>query len=489
MPCGVAAGDVTGDRAIIWSRANRPGRMHVEYATTESFRGSRRRVGPVASEATDFTTRIDVTGLPPGQRIFYRVHYEDTGNRQATSEPVVGSFQTPTALNGTPRDVTVLFSADTCGQGFGINPDWGGYRLYETMRRHAPDLFVNSGDTIYADQPLQPEVVLEQPEAGPGVWKNVVTEAKSRVAETLADFRGCHAYNFMDDHLRRFNAEVPLLVQWDDHEVHDNWYPDQILGDARYRERRSSVLSQRARQAFLEYTPIRRSRDPERIYRNIRYGSLLEIFMLDERSYRGTNSANVQTTPSDGTAFMGPRQMAWLKQALKASRATWKVIASDMPLSHVVLHDLAEQPPRYEAVANGDDGAPKGRELEIAGLLQFMKQQRIRNTLWITADVHYCAAHYYDPANARLTQFDPFWEFVAGPLNAGTAPPPTTLDATFGPVARYRNGGRIFGRAPSEGLQFFGKLKVDARTRALTASLHDLANATLFSVDLAPEDV
>src|SRR6185436_2352401 len=102
------------------------------------------------------------------------------------------------------------------------------YRLYETMRRHAPDLFINSGDTIYADQPLQPEVVLEQPEAGPSLWKNVVTEAKSRVAETLADFRGCHAYNFMDDHLRRFNAEVPLLVQWDDHETHDNWYPGQM---------------------------------------------------------------------------------------------------------------------------------------------------------------------------------------------------------------------------------------------------------------------
>jgi alkaline phosphatase D len=145
----------------------------------------------------------------------------------------------------------------------------------------------------------------------------------------------------MDDHLRRFNAEVPLLVQWDDHETHDNWYPGQMLGDTRYRERRSSVLAQRARQAFLEYTPTRRSRrDPDRIYRNVRYGSLLEIFMLDERSYRGTNSANVQTNPSDATAFMGTRQMAWLKQALKASRATWKIIASDMPLSHIVLHDL-----------------------------------------------------------------------------------------------------------------------------------------------------
>ena len=66
---------------------------------------------------------------------------------------------------------------------------------------------------------------------------------------------------------------------------------------------------------------------------------------------------------------------------------------------------------------------PLGRELEIADLLRFIKTRRIRNVVWITGDMHYCAAHHYDPARARFTDFDPFWEFVAGPLHAGTFGP------------------------------------------------------------------
>ena len=114
-----------------------------------------------------------------------------------------------------------MWSGDTGGQGWGINPEWGGMRLYDVMRRARPDFFVNSGDLVYADTPLKPEVDIP----GGGTWKNVVTPAKSKVAETLEEFRGNHRYNLTDEHVRRFNAEVPLYVQWDDHDVVDNWYP------------------------------------------------------------------------------------------------------------------------------------------------------------------------------------------------------------------------------------------------------------------------
>ena len=66
---------------------------------------------------------------------------------------------------------------------------------------------------------------------------------------------------------------------------------------------------------------------------------------------------------------------------------------------------------------------PLGRELEIAELLRFIRDRRIRNVVWITGDVHYCAAHHYDPSRAQFTDFHPFWEFVAGPLHAGTFGP------------------------------------------------------------------
>ena len=105
------------------------------------------------------------------------------------------------------RDVTFAWSADTVGQGWGINAAWGGLRIYETMRRAQPDFFVHTGDTIYADSPLPPEIQL--PDGT--MWKNVVTPAKSKVAETLDEFRGNYTYNLLDEHVRRFNAEVPQL--------------------------------------------------------------------------------------------------------------------------------------------------------------------------------------------------------------------------------------------------------------------------------------
>jgi alkaline phosphatase D len=86
-----------------------------------------------------------------------------------------------------------------------------------------------------------------------------------------------------------------------------------------------------------------------------------------------------------------------------------------------------------------EDGAPLGREFEIADLLSFIKHAGVRNTVWITADMHYTAAHYYDPNRAVFQDFDPFWEFVSDPLHAGTWAP-SDLDNTFGPVALFQKG-------------------------------------------------
>ncbi len=478
IPFGVASGDVSSGRAIVWSRSDRAARMVVEYSTTESFTDVRRVRGPAALESSDFTARVVLTDLPSGQRIFYRVRFQDLSDLRAWSEPSAGSFPT-SAIE--PRDITIAWSADTVGQGWGRNPAWGGLRMYETMRKTQPDLFINVGDTIYADQPVLAEVPLDDG----SVWRNVVTPAKARVAESIDEYRGCYQYNLDDEHMRRFVAEVPQVVMWDDHEVRDNWFWERRQdADGRYQEKSVAVLAARARQAFFEYNPLPVvGDDPERVYRSVRMGPLVEVFALDMRSYRGPNSANRQPGSGEATALLGAAQVAWLKGALAASRATWKIVASDMPIGLVVA-DGAEA---FEAVANRDGGPPLGREIEIADLLAFIQARKIRNTVWVTGDVHYCAAHHYDPARARFTRFDPFWEFVAGPLHAGTFGP-GALDATFGPEVRFSGvpPGMKQNRPPSDGLQFFGTLRIDARTRALTVQLRDVAGRTLYSVELPP---
>jgi alkaline phosphatase D len=475
---GTAAGDVGVDRAIVWAHVDRPARMIVEYSTTESFRRVERVRGPLATEQTGFTARVAMRGLPAGQRIHYRVLFEDGANSRLVGPPATGVFRTASQA---PANVRIAWSADTVGQGWGIDELRGGMRLFETMRRAEPDVFINVGDTIYADQPLADQVTLDDG----SIWRNLVTPAKSKVAETLDDFRGAHLYNRLDLHYKRFAAEVGQVTLWDDHEVRDNWFPSQeIPQDARYGETRVRVLAERARRAFLEHYPIPLDADGAgRVYRTIPYGPLVDIFALDMRQYRGPNSENLQPALTAASAFMGADQVRWLQEQLASSRATWKVIAADMPLSVVVPHAPGEQ----EAVANGDPGPPLGRELEIAGLLKFIKDQKIRNVVWITADVHYCAAHHFDPARAVFREFDPFWEFVAGPAHAGTFAP-GVLDPTFGPELRFSGVPADLkpNRPPSEGLQFFGTLNVDARSRVLTVQLHNLAGAAIYRNELSP---
>lgn len=140
----------------------------------------------------------------------------------------------------------------------------------------------------------------------------------------------------------------------------------------------------------------------------------------------------------------------------------------------------------FEAVANGD-GPPLGREFEFADLFRTLKRSKVRNVAWITADVHYCAAHYYDPAKAQFTEFDPFWEFVSGPIHAGGFGP-NTLDNTFGPQVVFQKAPE--GRAnvpPAEGGQFYGLVRIDAKTGALKVALKDLSGATLYEKALPPE--
>jgi alkaline phosphatase D len=211
--------------------------------------------------------------------------------------------------------------------------------------------------------------------------------------------------------------------------------------------------------------------------------------MLDERSYRGPNSPNRQPVLNAEAAFLGAAQLAWLKRSLLDSTATWKLIASDMPIS-LVVRDLNPDVPKgtFEAWANSDDGAPSGRELEIANLLAFIKNNGIKNVVWVTADVHYASATRYDPARARFAEFLPFWEFVGGPINAGTFGP-GEIDQTFGPDVRYRSvaEGMKQNRPPTEGKQYFGLAVIDGETEVMTVSLHDLAGTVLFKVDLDPQ--
>lgn len=468
IACGLQSGDVSGDSAVVWARADRPARMHVDFSTVESFKSIVRSASMDALPDHDFTAKLLVEGLPLGQDVFYRVRFDDIGDG-ISGETQTGHFRTAPVEQ---RLISFVWSGDTAGQGWGIDPSRGGMRTYATMLDNRPDFFIHSGDSIYADCVVPSELKL--PDGG--VWRNIVTEEKSVAAHSLAEFRGNYKYNLLDANVRAFNAQVPILAQWDDHEVTNDWSPAGTADGTGYAEDGTSRLVERARRAFHEFMPIRQTpQQAGRVYRKIAYGPLLDVFLIDMRSYRDS-TWNKGDDKSDAF-ILGATQLAWLKRELAASNATWKVIAADLPIGLV----------SNDAIALGD-GPPERRECEIADLLSFLKRAGVRNTVWLTADMHYTAAHHYDPNRAVFQDFEPFWEFVSGPLHAGTWAP-GELDNTFGPAAMFQKGcsaDQGENLAPCFGLQFFGRVDIDGRSEVMTVTLKDVDNTPLWSVDILP---
>lgn len=491
LPSGIQTGDVTSSTAVLWSRASGPGRLHAVLHALDADgervtgRGAGRGRGPItlrgswATADTDLTARVSAKGLPAGTAFETEIFFEDENGR--TSEIGTGSFRTAPGRRSDGAQ-TFVWTADTAGQGYGINPDVGGMFGYETMRSLAPDFFLHAGDTIYADGPIAE--TLEEPDGA--IWRNLVTEEVSKVAETLQEFRGRHAYNLMDENVRALYAEVPVIATWDDHETTNNWWPGEVLEDERYTVRDVNTLAARGRRAWQEYQPIADPRamgrgsgfEPTRIYRRIERGPDLDVFVLDMRTAKGENTAGRER---QATSILGEEQLQWLLQGLRTSTATWKVILADLPLG-VIVPDGEGQ----ESISNAEHGAPLGRELELARLLSGIKHQGTRNIVFLTGDVHYCAAHHYSPERAAFTDFDPFWEFVAGPINAGSFGP-NEMDGTFGPEVDFQKAGPAMG-SPRDGRgQFFGRVEVAPRGEEFTVELIDANGEVQYTRTLTPQ--
>jgi alkaline phosphatase D len=92
------------------------------------------------------------------------------------------------------------------------------------------------------------------------------------------------------------------------------------------------------------------------------------------------------------------------------------------------------------------------------------------------------------PGDAAFQEFDPFWEFVAGPLHAGSFGP-GVLDRTFGGQVRFLKApGRDQPQnlPPSAGLQFFGLVEIEPATEVLTVRLIDRDDNEVYAQALDP---
>src|SRR3954454_1668008 len=87
---GIQAGDVSIDSGVVWARADRPSRMLVEVATSDSFKDLHSSVFVDALPETDFTAKALIENLPAGQDIFYRVKFQVLAAPTILGESAIG---------------------------------------------------------------------------------------------------------------------------------------------------------------------------------------------------------------------------------------------------------------------------------------------------------------------------------------------------------------------------------------------------------------
>jgi alkaline phosphatase D len=333
--------------------------------------------------------------------------------------------------------VTFLWSGDLGGGGL-CRPTDGEYGIFRAMLRYPADFFLFVGDTIYAD------VACNKPDTAPG--------ANFR-ARTLAEYRARHRYNREDRAVQAFLRRTPVYATWDDHDVRNDFAGT------------TEPLMRVGRQAFLDYWPVAAGDDPTRLYRSIRWGSLLEVFILDTRQYRDDN----RLPDSSRKSMLGAAQRRWLLEAVPASTALWKVVVSSVTLSVP-----SGRPDRRDGWSNANifGLAPEqgtGFAMERDAILREFRLQGVHNLVVVAADVHH----------AEVIRHQPYrdWELhelIAGPLSAARGQP-RPLDTGLGPRSLFAQGG----------IYSFGEVTIEPAH--LTVRLIDEHGTVLFTHRITPE--
>jgi alkaline phosphatase D len=399
---GVASGDPRPDSIVLWTRVPEVAQLaadeviavHYEVATSPHF-----SVGNIAAEgdvvtdgSVDYTVKVVTEGLAPATRYYYRF------STKTGYQSVVGRTQTAPAPAAHPQ--TVSFAFVSC-QNF--TEDF--YTVYAHLAREQVDFCVHLGDNIY-----------EVGHTGFGHGHVREDNIGNGLATDLATYRQKYQLYLSDPYLREVRRRFPWVVLWDDHELLND-YAGTLVSQQNPQRQRSAYT------AFLEYMPVQpivplSAGEPPRVrlYRQLAFGDLLEVFVLDERQYRdGVVCARdllVAGCPgleAPTRTMLGGMQKSWLKSALQASTARWKCLLSENMMMRLALinqqADTAESIPLsllHQPIAIDEDvyvnlDAWDGYPRERTELLQFIADQGILNVVVCSGDFHNCYAGVLRP--------------------------------------------------------------------------------------------
>ena len=421
---GVAAGDVTTSSAILWARADKAGRVTLTVARNRGLSRARRRYRVRASKASDLTVQRRVTRLRANTRYYYRFV------RRGRSRSALGTFRTaPKPSSNATIEFGWTGDYDAQPAAGRSRPFWNNFDVFRRMERERNHFNVALGDTIYSDSEV------------PG--------ARNRDAVTVAQKWRKYRMNLSQRELASLRGAAGFYSHWDDHEFFNDFSPAERQfetgsgANERILRLNGRTLYRRGAKAFRDYAPVRYS-SRYGLYRSVRWGRNLELFFLDERSFRSAKAdaggacnnprtnkpdyapaapqrirntfaliepsfgqpvsqACLDTINDPNRTYLGRRQLGRFMGAIRRSKARFKVVMNELPIQEffVLPYD------RWE-----------GYEAERRRLLRFLRGN-VKNVVFLTTDVHATLVN-----EARIDTFG-----AAGPEGTGI------LDVTVGSAA------------------------------------------------------
>ncbi|GLW47858.1 phosphodiesterase/alkaline phosphatase D [Streptomyces sp. NBRC 14336] len=393
---GVASGDPLPDGVLLWTRVTptpeaTPGsglgpdtEVSWTVATDKAFTHVVAQGSTLATAASDHTVKADIRGLAPATDYWFRFAAGGTTTAPARTRTAPA---TDAAVAG------LRFGVVSCA-----NWEAGYFSAYRHLAARGDlDAWLHLGDYIY--------------EYGSGQYANrdkvVRPHAPAHEILTLADYRIRHGRYKTDPDLQALHSVAPCVAIWDDHEIANDAWSGGAENHTEGAEGAYAARQAAAKQAYFEWMPVRPA-VAGTTYRRLRFGKLVDLSLLDLRSFRSqqVSVGNGDVDDPDRT-LTGRAQLDWLKAGLKSSDATWRLVGNPVmmapfaigSLSAELLRPLAELLglPKEGLAVNTDqwDGYTDDRR----ELLAHLRSNAIRNTVFLTGDIHMAWANDV-PVNA-----------------------------------------------------------------------------------------
>jgi alkaline phosphatase D len=377
---GVASGDPLSDRVILWTRVSpREDRLewpvHTDWWIALDAEGEQ-AVGRGQVDAhsdTDFTIKIDADGLAPGTDYYYG--FEAGGVRSPTG-------RTRTLPDDSVERVRIAFTS--CA-----NYPQGFFNVYSAIAaRDDVDVVLHLGDYIYE---------YANGGYGDGTALGRIPDP-DRVTVRLEDYRRRHAQYKSDPDLQAAHARHPWITVWDDHEIADNAHREGSLDhEASLGDWQTRKLS--AIRAYYEWMPIREL--PTRLFRTFRFGTLLDLVMLDTRLHgrdRQVAADDHESARDPARSILGEDQTGWLLDFLSGSKereATWRVVGQQVIFS-----------PFNDGMSRFNPDSWDGYRENRTKVLDHLAHHSIDNVIFLTGDVHSSWAFEVPPTRVSGIAYD-----------------------------------------------------------------------------------